>query len=141
MHGMLPVLGACATTTNKSGFIETMILPFSQVYVLALVLGHPDSIERSEEERRQFWLHASLREQRVEVDTLTLPPLSFSYGGPRVAICVTGQVRTMPFILKTLKLNIVDALGANTTDIFYVVDLEAKKRRGRVQPFACTSTI
>ena len=57
-----------------------------------------------------------------------LPTLDWGGRKPRVAVCITGGVRSLPQIVAAFRRNVVDALDAET-DLFYVIDLESAPRR------------
>ena len=77
------------------------------------------------EEAARFW---GLAESRTRLTSLPSDEsLPFLRGNQRsVAICVAGGARSFPLldtgIARSIKENVVDALGATRTDVYYVMD-------------------
>lgn len=79
-------------------------------------------------DRDAFW-KAALATAAVELDDdSSLPPLGGAADTFRsVAVCITGGARGFPDrqtgIFDSIKKHLVDALGANQTDIYYIMEL------------------
>ena len=79
----------------------------------------------SPSERAAFWDAAkSARLHRLD-DDVALPELRLNY--TRVAVCITGGVRGFPDpahgIVDSVKRLLVDALDANVTDFYFLLEL------------------
>jgi hypothetical protein len=83
-----------------------------------------------------FWAAAAqLPPLTILPSDASLPPLNTSTPAVRrVAVCVTGGARGFPIavhgIVRSIKANLVDALDANVTDFFYVLELTSETDHG-----------
>jgi hypothetical protein len=120
--------------THFSGGVRLRDARALLLLVLSLVV--PFRHGASATQTDAFWAAAlKLPQLPMLPDDSSLPELVTQPPGVRrVAVCVTGGARSFPLaalgIYNSIKANLVDALDANVTDFFYVLELTSDTDHG-----------